>query len=1179
MTNGDTRQVLLREVIRILEPLANAAEKEQPAGLIDLVRHAGLDIDAMSAGAHPGTDPDLVESVQWMTSIAEDIQGAYSILRPLVVDGEFPAGEDLQSLASSIRSILTAVRDLDEVEQRLRGFEGFNVEDLARRLLEFLITEYLENYRPAWQGFLAAVGVISQPDPEAAEGSTLNVARFTEFMEDPAELIRSIYNWGGADFIIYPLLTHVQRLLWHAGAPALFLPLPPDMAALVGTDPGRDHPDHQLRIPILALPGERVSALAGISLVPLTGDVECGIAIVPFGAGDTSEIIPLHDGWIFRVNASAGIPSAYGILVRPSGIIPITPGDGAGLPVEINVEAAIERETAAGSPAQVVGSAEGSRLEVDTLGLRARFGFSESQAEFLIALVLQDARLVLALDEGDGFLRSLLPAADAPVGFSFTIGWSSIHGLHFEGSSGLSVTLPEHVEIGPVRISRITLQLAPGAAGGMRLLASSDISAELGPVAVTVEEIGFAAAVGFPADRSGNLGLIDFEFDLVPPKGAAILIDASSVVGGGYLRFDPDEGRYAGILQLAFHESLVLTAVGILTTRLPDGSEGFSLLVIICAEFPPIQLGFGFTLNGVGGLIGVHRTLTSAVLREGLKNQTLGSILFPKDPLRNAPQLISDLERVFPRAQDRFVIGPMAILGWGSPAILTAEIGVILTFPSPVELVVLGRMRMALPGGDAALVLIHMDVLGVVDLARGEAEIDATLYDSRIIQYSLTGDMAMRLRWSGRPNFALSVGGLNPRFLPPPNFPDLDRIAVSLTTGDNPRIRLEAYVALTSNTCQVGARVDLYAAHTTRFGNIYSISGVLLFDVLFEFSPFRFAADIGAGVTLKRNDRVLMAVSLDLMLAGPAPWQARGEATVRVCGFSGSISFDRSIGRREQPELTPPDPLRELIAALEDARNWNGELPPGEPALVTLRELPDSEQGIAVVHPMGGITVRQRVLPLSRSITRYGNTDLTENVGPITVPVPRVYSLSLVQLGGQGSDHAHTSSVQDYFAPAQFMQMSDDRKISSPSFEQMPAGMTIAGDGLAYPEETEQVELTYDEIIIDEANDLFSWEAGLGIRLSYSMFGAAARLGACARSRFRHSGRARFRGSDLGIRLMDHLYTVAGVDDLKHFSPPGISKEGLTYTEAHAAMNEYAAANAVEKGRMQVVGVQEVVDP
>jgi len=52
-----------------------------------------------------------------------------------------------------------------------------------------------------------------------------------------------------------------------------------------------------------------------------------------------------------------------------------------------------------------------------------------------------------------------------------------------------------------------------------------------------------------------------------------------------------------------------LTAFGLLTTKLPDGKDGFSLVISILAEFQPIQIGFGFALTGVGGLIGINRQI------------------------------------------------------------------------------------------------------------------------------------------------------------------------------------------------------------------------------------------------------------------------------------------------------------------------------------------------------------------------------------------------------------------------------------------------------------------------------------------------------------------------------------------------------------------------------------------
>ena len=47
--------------------------------------------------------------------------------------------------------------------------------------------------------------------------------------------------------------------------------------------------------------------------------------------------------------------------------------------------------------------------------------------------------------------------------------------------------------------------------------------------------------------------------------------------------------------------------------------------------------------------------------------------MFPRDPVRNAPQIIADLRAIFPPAQNRFLFGPFIKLGWGTPSIITPD--------------------------------------------------------------------------------------------------------------------------------------------------------------------------------------------------------------------------------------------------------------------------------------------------------------------------------------------------------------------------------------------------------------------------------------------------------------------------------------------------------------------------
>jgi hypothetical protein len=57
-------------------------------------------------------------------------------------------------------------------------------------------------------------------------------------------------------------------------------------------------------------------------------------------------------------------------------------------------------------------------------------------------------------------------------------------------------------------------------------------------------------------------------------------------------------------------------------------------------------------------------------------------------------------------------------------------------------------------------------------------------------------------------------------------------VSINLSEGENPRIRCEAYFALTSNTTQFGAKVEIFAKVSK-----FSVQGHTLFDVLVQHDP------------------------------------------------------------------------------------------------------------------------------------------------------------------------------------------------------------------------------------------------------------------------------------------------------------------------------------------------------
>jgi hypothetical protein len=301
----------------------------------------------------------------------------------------------------------------------------------------------------------------------------------------------------------------------------------------------------------------------------------------------------------------------------------------------------------------------------------------------------------------------------------------------FKGNASPAVKIGLHTSMGPFPLDTLYVSLDTGGVATLPLELSLSGRGALGPFKVKVDGIGLNVAIAFPA---GNLPA-DLNLSFKPPNCLGMELDAGLISGGGNLYIDQAKHRYAGILECSIADIVQVKIIAVFDTVLPDGTPGFSLLLVITTDFPSIQLGFGFTLTGVGGIGGIHRTMAQDALRAGLRAHHLDSILFPRDPIDNAPQIISDLSSFFPTADGRYIFGPMFSLGWGTPNLITLDVGVILEIPDPVRLAILGQIKMALPSDDFALIELHIDILGAIDFGAKLVSIDGFMFDSRITIY------------------------------------------------------------------------------------------------------------------------------------------------------------------------------------------------------------------------------------------------------------------------------------------------------------------------------------------------------------------------------------------------------------------------------------------------------------
>lgn len=1162
-------QTLVTELEKLFEPLADAAKagEEGERAREDLFEALGVEL----------TEAQMDRVANALSSFEQQYDQLSSLL-----DG----GEGSESLTTLLK-LLGATADLfAAIDDLATALDDVDAPNLVADLIDYVSLVYLQSEYGGvyYAGVLLTLIEVESADPgsvqwfrdrrslpqRSAAAANFDLDRLDSVLQQPIEELKETYLPDGPitdeelEQIEARLMPWLEALAGRLGFLVASRAATSDLADQLGT------PGLTITSPITFLrPIAGGTGRVSVTIALAHGADGLAVVVIPRGQANlavTADPIAFK----FSLTGETGP-----MLLNADGMAPLASGS-TEPEVNTTVEARKQPDPATGA-AFVLGPGNGTRVEVGNLGFAGRLSASEDGLEGGIEGSATESAFVLDPSNPDGFVSKVLPEEGFSFEFDAGIGYGTNRGLYFVGGGGLDTDIPVAFSLGNVlSVNALHLAAKPAPSGTSTRIPvqlSTSPQVQLGPVGATIERIGLAADLTFPDERDGNLGPVQVDLGFKPPSGAGLSVDASAVVGGGYLSFDPENERYSGTLQLQIG-ALSLKAIGLLTTRLPDGRDGFSLLVIITGEFPPMQLGFGFTLNGLGGLLGVNRDTKVDVLRSGLRDGTTKSVLFPKDPMRNAPRIVSDLRSVFPPTGGRHVFGPMARLGWGTPTIMTADIGVLISLPSPVKLVILGRLHAALPDDDAALVVFNMDAIGAIDFGAQEGSIDATLYDSRVVAYTLTGDMAMRTNWGEDPDFALSVGGFHPRFDPPEGFPPLRRIALTLGPG-NPRIRWSGYFAITSNTVQAGAKVELYAG-----AGKFSVSGHLGFDALFQFDPFKLLVDISAGFAIKLGGATLLSATLKGSLEGPSPWHVRGKVKFKIWPISFKVSVDATFGERSDPEPLPPaDVLGKVVGELGKAGNWSAQLPEGGNSVVTLREI-EKQAGTVLAHPLGTLQVRQQVSPLNVAIEKFGNAR------PATYTKYTIESVTVAGQPQQGED----SAVREQFAPAQFFEMSDEEKLSGPSFERYPAGRTVGNTLFAHggqDDATNQrsVTLDYETTIVDRTESAFPI-AWVRLAMPHATAQALVSVSAVALGPLRTTGDERFAGTDdasgpigvdASVTVTDTTYVVARSGDLRRVAVEAVSDGGTTKREAEEALNDVRASSDDEEYR--VVATHEASGP
>jgi hypothetical protein len=628
----------------------------------------------------------------------------------------------------------------------------------------------------------------------------------------------------------------------------------------------------------------------------------------------------------------------------------------------------------------------------------------------------------LVIDSSGGGVLSVLLSnlrIDAPFDLRFV--WSPATGARFEGNAALDIRQPVSLTLGPVNVQTIYVRAGIEGAGQVPIELSGALSLALGPLVASVDRLGLTATLSFP-EGDGNLGPLNLAIGFKPPTGIGLLIDAPAITGGGFLDIDPGPPeRYAGALALKL-TNFAVVAFGMFE-RTPTGQIAF-VMVLGIRFFPGLQIGFGFALTGIGGMIGLNRRADADALRSRLVSGGASNVLFCEDPIRHAPTLFGDLAAIFPAADGIFVLGPTLQIGW--LVFVRFDLGIVIELPGPSKIIILGSARFQVGGeaGTPAVVQIRLDILGIIDFARKLVSFDAALVNSKLLQiFTLTGTAAFRLSTGDSPYVLLTIGGFHPSFNPEPAvIPQQARVALTYDTGGSTRlwVRLETYLAITTNTFQLGAALEA----GVEIGPM-NANGYLTFDALIQFTPFYFDVRFSAGFRVRYKSHTLAGVKFNGSLTGPGPIVLSGKLCIEILFFDICFSATFTLGESSPSSL-------EAISSLVQALQPELEEPTNLEALgagdrqVALS--PETDAPKPVVAPQGRLQWTQKRAPFNVLIERMEG-----------VPLSSVQAAIVTSPAQQGV-------ARDWFSPGTFQNLSESEAVNLPPFQRLESGIQLGFD-------------------------------------------------------------------------------------------------------------------------------------
>src|SRR6185436_9480459 len=319
--------------------------------------------------------------------------------------------------------------------------------------------------------------------------------------QDPRQFPSKVFGWGSVDFSADRALGRLLELFNAIGVPGLMDELPRELAAGYQPDPAkaREQIDNLLQIPLYAGIAKTEVVQAGIDLLSIPAEVAAdgtmtkppALVLQPRLPKDIGVTVPLSDITTLAITGGSGLPELFGIVVRPKAIELRNPLDGgASLPLaQLGLAVDVKPQT----PWLLLGRPQGSRLTLPAIRFGLALDVASGGSELRVELATDGLNLHLEAGDGDGFIGKLLGDNVVDAAIALAVRWSTKTGLSFAGGGGFELSFPLDRDIGPFHLRGLHLALG-GTTRDSRpaflIGAGVDVSAAIGPVAGSVEDVG-----------------------------------------------------------------------------------------------------------------------------------------------------------------------------------------------------------------------------------------------------------------------------------------------------------------------------------------------------------------------------------------------------------------------------------------------------------------------------------------------------------------------------------------------------------------------------------------------------------------------------------------------------------------------------------------------------------------